>query len=73
MYKIWNDKEIQFVKENYKKMTNKEMAEKLGRTKVAVDIKINKLGLKKSKYSYDNEYFLEIFVNIWKQFSMRTV
>lgn len=60
MYKIWNDKEIQFVKENYKKMTNKEMAEKLGRTKVAVDIKINKLGLKKSKYSYDNEYFKEI-------------
>lgn len=60
MYKLWNDKEIEFIKENYKNMTNKEMAEKLGRTKTAVDIKINKLGLKKSKYFYDADYFKEI-------------
>ena len=60
MYKLWNNKEIEFIKENYKNMTNKAIAEKLGRTKTAVDIKINKLGLKKGKYFYDVDYFKEI-------------
>lgn len=60
MRKQWNENEINFIKENYKTMTNKDIAEKIGRTKTAVDLKINKLGLKKSKYIYNHDYFNEI-------------
>lgn len=59
MYNKWNENDIKFLKENYKNMTNKELAKILNRTKTAIDIKINKLGLKKSKYYY-NENFFEI-------------
>ena len=60
MRKQWNENEIKFIKENYKTMTNKDIAEKIGRTKTAVDLKINKLGLKKSKYIYNHNFFNEI-------------
>lgn len=57
---VWEDYEINFIKENYKDMTSNEMAKKLDRTKSAIDLKINRLGLKKSKYTYDKDFFEEI-------------
>lgn len=56
----WTTQEIEFLKENYKTMTNAEMALCLDRTKTAVDLKINRLGIKKSKYIYNHSYFEEI-------------
>lgn len=57
MYKQWTDDEIDFLKTHYKDMTYKELSDKLHRTKAAVDLKINRLGLKKEKYTYDRNYF----------------
>lgn len=53
----WLECEIQFLKDNYKTMTYQEIADKLNRTKSAVDLKINRLGLKKSKYIYNHSFF----------------
>lgn len=60
MYKQWSSKELDFLSNNYKTMTNREIAEFLGRTKTAVDLKINKMGLKKTKYKYDENFFENI-------------
>ena len=60
MRKQWNEQEIEFLKNNYSEMTNKEIAEKLGRTKTSIDIKANKLGLKSSIYTCNLDYFKEI-------------
>jgi len=56
----WEEYELNFVKDNYRNMTYKEIAEKLDRTKTAVDLKVNRLGLVKSKYTYDKDFFKEI-------------
>lgn len=56
----WTNDEIIFLKENYSHMTNAEMAKILDRTKTAVDLKLNKLGIKKSKYYYNQNYFKNI-------------
>jgi len=53
----WTNEELDFIKENYKTMTYREMGEKLGRTKTAIDLKVNRLGLKKSKYHYNKDFF----------------
>jgi intein/homing endonuclease len=53
----WNSDEINYLKENYKSMTNNEIAIQLDRSKNAVDMKIKRLGLKKSKYIYNHNYF----------------
>lgn len=60
MSKQWTDDEILFLKENYKIMTYKQLSEKLDRTKTAIDLKINRLGLKKDKYTYNHNYFENI-------------
>lgn len=57
MSKQWTNDEINFLKENYKTMTYKQLSEKLDRTKTAIDLKINRLGLKKDKYIYNHDYF----------------
>lgn len=57
MRKQWTENEIKYLTENYKKKTNREIAEYLGRTKTAVDLKANKLGLKSSEYYYNEDYF----------------
>lgn len=56
----WSIDEIDFLLNNYMNMTNKEIAEYLNRTKAAVDIKLNKLGIKKSKYQYNQDFFKSI-------------
>lgn len=54
----WSDAEIKYLKNNYQTKTYKELSKELdGRTKTAIDLKINKLGLKKSKYIYDHDFF----------------
>lgn len=60
MSKQWTNEEIIFLKENYKTMTYKQLSEKLDRTKAAIDLKINRLGLKKDKYTYNHDYFENI-------------
>lgn len=57
MSKQWTNEEIDFLKENYKTMTYKQLSERLNRTKAAIDLKINRLGLKKDKYTYNHDYF----------------
>lgn len=56
----WSDDELQYIKDHYKDMTNSEIAKALGRTKAAVDLKINRLGLVKSKYHYNHAFFKDI-------------
>lgn len=60
MSKQWTDEEIKFLKENYKTMTYKQLSEQLNRTKAAIDLKINRLGLKKDKYVYNHDFFENI-------------
>lgn len=56
----WSDDELQFIKDNYKTMTYSDIAKALGRTKSAVDCKVNNLGLVKSKYQYNHDFFKDI-------------
>lgn len=60
MSRQWTNDEIDFLKENYKTMTYKQLSENLNRTKAAIDLKINRLGLKKDKYTYNHDYFSAI-------------
>lgn len=57
----WTQEEKDFLKENYLKMSNKEMAVALCRTNSAIQIKLSRYGfLRPDKYSYDKDYFKEI-------------
>lgn len=47
----WTEKEIDFLKENYKTMNSTEIGLALNRTEVAVQIKARKLGIKKNNLS----------------------
>lgn len=47
--KIWTDNEIKFLRENLDKYTWAQIAEKLGRSKKAVEAKAKQLGLKKKQ------------------------
>lgn len=58
--RAWTDKEIAFLQEHYKDMTYKELSMYLQRSKSAIDIKINRLGLVKSKYVYNHDFFENI-------------
>ena len=57
----WTDEEIEYLKNNYQTKTYKELSKELkGRTKSAIDLKINRLGLSKSKYTYNHDFFENI-------------
>ena len=57
----WTDIEIQILKDNYKIKTYKELVALLpNRTKTAIDVKINKLGLHKEKHTYNRRFFENI-------------
>ena len=60
MSKQWTNDEINFLKDNYKTMTYKQLSQHLNRTKAAIDLKINRLELKKEKYTYNHNYFENI-------------
>lgn len=49
--KLWTKEHIQFLKDNYKKMSFKEMAILLNKSRYAVQIKANRVGLKRMKYN----------------------
>lgn len=56
----WSQEEISFLKENYKKKTYAQLSKEMNRSKNAISLKINQLGLKKSKYTYNHTYFKNI-------------
>lgn len=56
----WKEEEINFLKEHYKDMTYKELSTHLNRSKSAIDLKINRLGLVKSQYVYNKDFFENI-------------
>jgi len=56
----WTDNEIKILKDNYEKMTSKQLAKIINRSKCAIDIRINKLGLVRRKYFYQFDYFRNI-------------
>ena len=57
----WTIEEIEYLKNNYQTKTYKELSKELnGRTKTAIDLKINKLGLHKNKYNYNHDFFENI-------------
>lgn len=55
----WTNDEIEFLQNNYDAMTQNELAEKLGRTHTAVQIKSKKLGLTR-RQKFDKRYFQKI-------------
>lgn len=58
MNRVWEEKELQFLIDNFETMPKKEIAKKLNRTSNAIQIKANRLGLKKlEKYFYDKRFF----------------
>ncbi|PYY28346.1 LAGLIDADG family homing endonuclease [Paenibacillus illinoisensis] len=60
MATAWSEAELNFLRKNYKTMTYKEISKQLNRSKAAIDLKINRIGLKKSKYTYDHDFFEKI-------------
>lgn len=54
----WTPEELEFLRKNFLIMSQAEISEKLGRTKNAVQVKANKIGLKKpEKYFYNRNFF----------------
>lgn len=54
----WSNEDYLFLKENYENLTYKEIGEKIGKTKSAVQNKMHILGLQKpDKYFYDKHFF----------------
>lgn len=60
MNRIWTQKEIEFLHDNFGKLDLKEMSLKLNRTLDAVKIKYYRLGIKKLKSLEKHNYFSEI-------------
>jgi len=56
----WTDEDRQFLKDNYKKMTNKELGEHFGMTATAIHYKLKTLGLKRSsgRWTEEMDHFL---------------
>lgn len=58
---VWTNEDLDFLKKNFNNYTKKELADKLGKTPNAVQIKANRLGLKREeKYHYDKRFFKDI-------------
>lgn len=58
---VWTNEDLEFLKNNYNKLTKKEIADILNKTSCAVQLKANRLGLKKDeKYHYNKSFFKEI-------------
>lgn len=62
---LWTANETEYLKINYEHYSLKEIAECLGKTRSAVQLKARRLGLaKKSKYYYDKTFFKEISTTV---------
>lgn len=53
----WTEEELDFIKNNYQAMTTADIAEKLYRSIDAVKLKAERMGMKKSIYACDYDYF----------------
>ena len=59
-FKRWTNDELEYLKANYQDKTYKEIGEHLGRKEQAIRSKMHYLGLKKSIYHCDYDYFKTI-------------
>ena len=48
-YQYWSNEEVNFILENYNKMTNEELATKLNRSYNSINTRASMMGLKKDK------------------------
>jgi len=48
MREYWNKKDIEYLKNNFFDMSSEELSKKLNRTKISIQVKAYKLGLKKN-------------------------
>lgn len=55
-YAYWEEEEITYILDNYKKLTIKEISRRLGRGEISVRSKMSSMGLKFSINKKDNEY-----------------
>lgn len=54
----WKTEELEFIKNNYTKMTNNELGKALGRTQSSIHMKLGRLNLvRPDKYNYNKEFF----------------
>lgn len=59
--KEWSQEELDFLKNNYLKMSNKEISQNINRTNKAIQVKLSKMGLKRpDKYYYNKHFFQDI-------------
>lgn len=59
--KKWEEKDIEYLKCNFLRLSNKELGEKLNRTETAIRVKLRKLNcFRESKYTYNKDFFEEI-------------
>lgn len=65
----WNSNEINYLKENYGKKTNEEIAKYLGKTISSVQHKAEREGIKSSKYWTDDE--IEFLKNNYKDMTYK--
>lgn len=63
MSKKWKEEEIQFIKENYTKLSDKEIAIELDRTESSVATKRKHLGFKRTNRKYEWDDVLNAFKN----------
>lgn len=57
----WSEEEIDFLKSNYKKYSNKELAKMLNRTPSSIHMKLGRLSLiRDDKYNYNVSFFKDI-------------
>lgn len=61
MAKRWSENELQFIKDNYKKLSDAEIAKELGRAESAVATKRKRLSLQRSKRKYSWNDVVEAF------------
>lgn len=68
----WSAEEVNFLKNNYRKMTDKEIAQRLGRTVLAVGSRRRKDGLKKGKV-LEEEINKKVSCLFWEGLSDREI
>ena len=57
IYKQWTEDDVQYIKENYQNKTYAEIGAFLGRSEGSIRLKIHHLGLKKSVYHCNYDFF----------------
>ena len=64
---VWTDKDILFVKDNFHKMTNPQMAKALGFGLTVVRSKCYEMGLRHMEMEYWDEYHIAFLVDNYKE------